>query len=188
MSYELTTLSFEQKDLSLAEHSILNILAFRANDDHECWPSIRSLIQNSSADRKTALKVIQSLIDKGLIKKTGEMKGKTRSVPVYKLTLSGPKNGTARKLSGPVFSASSPKNGTAKQSQKRDMEYKDLNINKNVDFQKKINQKTTPQHPPLTKEYKELLSKYYHGLKYPELQLTGNELTMAIALSKRKYD
>jgi DNA-binding MarR family transcriptional regulator len=80
MSYELTILSFEQKGLSLAEHSILNILAFRANEESECWPSINSLIENSSADRKTVIKILQSLSDKKLILKTGFFKGRSSCV------------------------------------------------------------------------------------------------------------
>ncbi len=163
MSYDLTTLSFAQKDLSLSEHSILNILAFRANENSECWPSIKSLIENSSADRKTVIKVIQSLIDKKLIIKTGEMKGRTKSVPVYKLTLSSPKNGTAKKLSSPVFSISSPKNGTTKQSQKRDMELKGVNDHKNLLANAvKIQKPKTSKHPkPTTFQ----LQEYSHGEK-----------------------
>lgn len=134
MSIELVNLSHKQKNLSLAEHSILNILAHRANDFSECWPSIKSLEESSSADRKTIIKVIQSLIDKKLIIKTGEMKGKTKSVPVYKLTLSSPKNGTALNLSSTTFSVSSPKNGTAKQSQKRDMERSYIKVKRKEDF------------------------------------------------------
>jgi DNA replication protein DnaD len=152
MSYELTTLSFEQKNLSLSEHSILNILAFRANENGECWPSVKSLIQNSSADRKTVIKSIQCLINKNLLKKTGELKGRTKSVPVYKLMLSSPKNGTCSDISSPVFSRSSPKNGTAKQSQKRDMELKDLNDHKNVVAHAISTSTSTSTPKPQTKE------------------------------------
>src|ERR1700738_3935745 len=122
MSSDLVNLSHKQKNISLAEHSILNIMAYRANIDSECWPSIKSLEESSSGDRKTIMKSIQSLIDKKLIIKTGEMKGKTKSVPVYKLTLSDTKSGTASKISSTTFSISSTKTGTAKQYQKRDME------------------------------------------------------------------
>ncbi len=122
MSIELVNLSLKVSGLSLAEHSILNILAIRADENGECFPSIKSLSENSSADRKTIMKVIDALIEKKLLIKTGEMKGRTKSVPVYKLLLSCTKNGTASIGSGTTFSGSSTKNGTAKQYQKRDME------------------------------------------------------------------
>ena len=122
MSLELTMLSLKQSGLSLSEHAVLNVLAIRANESNECWPSTKSLKESCSADRKTILKVIQSLTDKKLIIKTGEMKGRTLSVPVYKLTLRCPVIGIASKKAVPFLRVSSPKNGTAKQSQKRDME------------------------------------------------------------------
>lgn len=122
MSVELVNLSHKQKSLTAPEHSILNVLAYRANDDHECWPSVASLRESTSLDRKTILKSLANLIEKNLIHKTGQMMGKTKSTPVYKVNLSSPKNGTASKISSPNFSDSSPKNGTSKQSQIWDME------------------------------------------------------------------
>lgn len=122
MSIDLVNLSLKVSGLSLAEHAILNILAIRADEKGECWPSIKSLAENSSADRKTIMKVIDSLIEKKLLIKTGEMKGRTKSVPVYKLLLSGTKNGTALVGSGTTFSGSGTESGTTKQYQKRDME------------------------------------------------------------------
>lgn len=134
MSIDLVNLSLKQKNLSLAEHSILNILAYRADEKSECWPSITSLCESSSADRKTVIKVLQSLMDKNIIIKTGEMKGRTKSVPVYKLSLSSPVSGTARNLSSTTFSRSSTKSGTAKQYQKRYMERSDLKDQRKDDY------------------------------------------------------
>jgi pyocin large subunit-like protein len=110
------------KSLSSSQHSILNILAFRANDVHEAWPSIKSLSESSSLDRKTVIKVIQSLIDKNLINNTGKKAGKTKRVPVYKLNLNSPKSGTVQNLNSPNISGNSPNIGTVKQSQNWDME------------------------------------------------------------------
>jgi pyocin large subunit-like protein len=135
MSIELVNLSLIQKNLSSAEHSILNILAYRANDNsHECWPSAKSLCESTSLDKKTVYKCLLSLSDKNLIIKTGRMTGRTKSTPVYKLTLSAPKNGSAQKLSVPVFSGSTPKNGSAKRTQKRVMERSDLKDQRKGDF------------------------------------------------------
>lgn len=131
MSTALVNLSLKQKGLTSSEHSVLNILAYRANDDAQCWPSVASLCESTSLDRKTVLKCLSSLIDKKLIEKTGAMKGKTLSTPVYKLTLTSSTNiGTTQNLSSPNISASSPKNGTPKQSQNWDMERSYLNENR----------------------------------------------------------
>jgi pyocin large subunit-like protein len=120
MSIELVNLSFQQKNLTSSEHSILNVLCFRANDKNECWPSSKSLQESTSLDKKTVYKALVNLSNKGLIVKTGEMKGKTKSTPVYKISL--PNFGSAQNLSVPNFSASIPKNGSAKRTQKRVME------------------------------------------------------------------
>jgi len=123
MSIDLVNLSLKQKNLTSSEHSILNVLAFRADDiTHECWPSAKSLCESTSQDKKTIYKSLISLCEKNLIVKTGAMKGRTKSTPVYKLTLSVPKIGCAQKPSVPVFSASVPENGSAKHTQKRYME------------------------------------------------------------------
>ena len=122
MSIDLVNLSHKQKNLSSSEHSILNVMAHRANDNHECWPSANSLYESTSLDKKTIYKCLISLSEKNLIIKTGEMKGKTKSTPVYKLTLSLPKIGCAQKSSVPNISGSIPKNGSAKLTQKRYME------------------------------------------------------------------
>jgi|SRR5258707_13988723 pyocin large subunit-like protein len=142
MSTDLVNLSHKQKNLSLAEHSILNILAYRANDDGECWPSVASLVESSSADRKTVIKVLQSLSDKKLIFQTGKMAGRTKRVPVYKLNLNSPKNGTVQKINSTTFSDNSPKNGTIKQSQKRDMERSYLKDQRKRDFSNSEGPKT----------------------------------------------
>lgn len=167
MSIDLVNLSFVQKNLSSSEHSILNILSFRANDDYfECWPSIASLKESSSLDRKTILKVIQSLIDKKLIEKTGEMRGKTKSTPVFKVLLSSPKIGTAKNSSSPNFSGTCPNFGTSKQSQFWDMERSDLkgkrkdpNFSKNVTQEQKQEIKFYLENPKFSmpKKLKELV-------------------------------
>lgn len=96
MCIDLVNISHKVKGLSSSEHSILNVMAYRANDKtHECWPSSSSLSESTSQDKKTIYKCLISLSEKKLIFKTGEMKGKTKSTPVYKLTL--PENGYAQK-------------------------------------------------------------------------------------------
>jgi len=64
----------------------------------------------------------------------GKKAGKTKSVPVYKLNLSVPKNGSAQNSSVPVFSESIPKNGSAKRTQKRYMERSVIKDQRKEDF------------------------------------------------------
>lgn len=163
MSYNLTNLSLKQTDLTSSEQLILMILAHRANDENqECWPSIRSIVSDSKLDRKTVQSGLVSLEQKKLICKTGSMTGKTRRVPVYKLTLNDPKNGIASKTNDPVFPTNDPKNGIVKRSQKRDTEYKDLNDHKNaLSFAQEIqiqNQNRKPK--PGSEEYLTLIKRY----------------------------
>jgi GntR family transcriptional regulator len=103
MSYELQCLALKQKDLTSTQKSILFYLAFRANPQGECWPTIQTMALETNFDRKSILKIIQELINKNLIIKTNEKKGKTKRTSVYKLNLNSPKSGTISSLNSPKF-------------------------------------------------------------------------------------
>lgn len=123
MSIDLVNLSYKQKNLSSSEKSVLVRLAWHADiNSHECFPSIKSIAVDTSLNRKTVQQSLASLVEKNLIKATGEMKGRTKLIPVYKVTLNDPNTGTIKKSNDPVFSFNDPENGTIKRSQKRDME------------------------------------------------------------------
>lgn len=62
---------------------VLLSLADRASEDHVCYPSIARLVEDTEMDRKTVLKIIDELIEDGLIVDTGERKGRTKQVKVY---------------------------------------------------------------------------------------------------------
>lgn len=126
MSIDLVNLSYKQKNINSSEQSVLTRLSWHADINCECYPSIRSISVDTKLNRKTVQQSLVSLEEKKLIIKTGKMRGKTKSVPVYKLNLSDPNLGFAKKVSDPVFSISDPKIGTAKRSQKRYMERSDL--------------------------------------------------------------
>ena len=64
---------------------VLLSLADRAGEDHVCYPSIARLVEDTEMDRKTVLKIIDELIEDGLIVDTGERKGRTKQVKVYNL-------------------------------------------------------------------------------------------------------
>src|SRR5690606_31953883 len=96
-------------------------------------------------DKKTTQKALSSLIEKGLVQKTGEFKGKTKSTPVYKITLSIPKIGDAQNESIPNFPRSIPKNGYAKHTQNWYIEGSYTNNKKKEEISISKNLKTKPQ-------------------------------------------
>ena len=64
---------------------VLLSMADRASEDHTCFPSINRLASDCRMNRKTVLKIIAELIEDGLISDTGERKGRTKQVIVYRL-------------------------------------------------------------------------------------------------------
>ena len=64
---------------------VLLSLADRASEDHCAYPSVARLVEDTEMDRKTVLKIIDELIEDGLIIDTGERKGRTKQVKVYQL-------------------------------------------------------------------------------------------------------
>ncbi|SPL71953.1 helix-turn-helix domain-containing protein [Acinetobacter stercoris] len=64
---------------------VLLSLADRACEQHCAYPSMTRLVEDTEMDRKTVLKIIDELIEDGLIIDTGERKGKTKQVKVYQL-------------------------------------------------------------------------------------------------------
>lgn len=64
---------------------VLLSLADRAGEDHCCYPSMQRLERDTGLERKTVLKIISELIEDGFILDTGERKGNTKRVKVYRL-------------------------------------------------------------------------------------------------------
>lgn len=64
---------------------VLLSLSDRAGEDHQAYPSMSRLVEDTEMDRKTVLKIIDELIEDGLIIDTGERKGRTKQVKVYQL-------------------------------------------------------------------------------------------------------
>tara|TARA_B110000027_G_C16102953_1_gene293949 strand:- start:132 stop:848 length:717 start_codon:yes stop_codon:yes gene_type:complete len=103
---------------------ILVAMADYANEEGEAYPSIQTLNNKTSLNRKTIIAGLMQLESLGYLKNTGKKVGRTNSISVWQITnsveqsqkgdslVSSPKNGTS----------SSPKKGTPKQSQKRDIE------------------------------------------------------------------
>lgn len=97
---------------------VLVAMANLAGDGMTCWPSMQYLSNATCQDRKTVLEGIKRLREAGFIADTGDRKGATKSVVVYRL--SNPNNGTATAYeSAEEKDESDTEIGTAKQSQIR---------------------------------------------------------------------
>ena len=128
MSIDLVNLSFKQKDLTPAEKHILTILAFRANENLECWPSFKSIMHDSGYCRDTVNRCLSILREKQKIFDTGKRAGKTKSVIVYKIVINkqyDSQTALDRKQSDGAWKQSDSR--TAKQS---DGKYRKDHINK----------------------------------------------------------
>ena len=112
-------------ELSSTRKFVLVALADAADDHGVCYPSIAHIIEKTSLDRKTVLDCMAELKASGFITETGEMKGKTKQIPVVMLHLDkSTKNGTISCKANqtvPNFPPNSPV-FPPKQSQKRDTE------------------------------------------------------------------
>ena len=99
MSVEAINWALSQDIERSSEKFVLVVMANRCNDQWLCWPSISSIVEDTSQNRKTVQENLARLKNSGLICANGMRKGATGSVVVYAL--------------------SRPENGLSKQSQKR---------------------------------------------------------------------
>ncbi len=126
MSIYAVDWAFKQSAGASAMKFLLVAMANYADEEGYCYPSVWRLTQDTEQNRKTILKNISKLEKLNLVLDTGERKGPTRSVPVYRLLMaSGPKNGTPEQsqnrdtIAVPILTPSGPNLGR-KRSQKRD--------------------------------------------------------------------
>lgn len=61
---------FERRDLTAHQKLLLCYLAMRANSEAECWPSYATIARDCGISRRTAIKVVGELEDKGLLSRT----------------------------------------------------------------------------------------------------------------------
>lgn len=127
MSVEAITWALRQPITHSSAKFVLVVLANCASGaTQEAYPSIAYLAEATGQDRKTVVANLARLLEWGLIEDTGERRGTTRQIIVYRV-LSGPdlfatgaekrnrsENGTVPKTAGksPVFSGNSTENGT----------------------------------------------------------------------------
>jgi len=128
MSVDATRATWQltKAQVTQTEKMFLLSCADRAGETAECWPSIKRLCADTGMDRKTIISVRQSVMDKDLLEYTGNMEGRTKLIPVMRLTYvtqredeeaNSPKSGT-------VLNLNSTESGTVKQSRIRDTEPK----------------------------------------------------------------
>lgn len=83
----LANMSYEQKDLTPSEKHILLILCLRADSKTKsCFPSIRSLMNDSALSRAQVTRNLSELREKKKIIDIGRC-GKTKSIVVYKILI-----------------------------------------------------------------------------------------------------
>ncbi len=85
MSIDATNWAWNVSVKSSAQRLILLSLADRAGEDHRCYPSNKRLAEDTVLNIKTVQKVVNELIELGLIFDTGERKGHTKQVRVLQL-------------------------------------------------------------------------------------------------------
>ncbi|HCT7664187.1 TPA: helix-turn-helix domain-containing protein, partial [Klebsiella quasipneumoniae] len=118
--------------------AVLTWMADMCGADLCAFPSIPALAEATELDKKTVQSSLQYLVSIGLIEDTGERRGKTKQIPVYRLLgveesvaeiehtqkrehyqkrdrLNTPENGTVpctqKKQTIPFFPSNDPKNG-----------------------------------------------------------------------------
>lgn len=103
MSVEAITWALRQEAGHSSAKFVLVALANCADADGVCWPSIAYLCDTTEQNRKTVIDNLKRLREAGLIVQTGDMKGRTGLIPVYRLNVQ-----------------TNPKTGPFKRNQKRD--------------------------------------------------------------------
>lgn len=87
MSIELTTQSFNIKNLSQPEKHILMVLCFRANQHYEVYSTIELLSLNCTCSIKTVERALKKLRDFGYLSYTGKIAPKSKNIPIYRINL-----------------------------------------------------------------------------------------------------
>lgn len=111
MSVEAITWALSQPVKHSSAKFVLTVMANYADADFVCWPSAALLSEQTAQDRKTVLENMRRLRDLGYLEDTGERKGTTKQVVVYRLKK--PESGTVITSPTPASPASNDtENGT----------------------------------------------------------------------------
>lgn len=105
------TWAYGQKMKSSVKFVLVTLCNY-ADAEGRLWPSLADLVEKTCLDRKTVIAAVGALEEAGLLADTGERKGKTRQVKVYRIAVKdaekgSPEGGQKRKASEggivPVF-------------------------------------------------------------------------------------
>jgi hypothetical protein len=88
MSIEAMLWAFKQSLDRSAEKLVLLELSNHAGTDNTAWPSLVRLCEKTNLNRKTVISALDGLEGKQLISDTGERKGISSQIKVYRLNLS----------------------------------------------------------------------------------------------------
>lgn len=122
MSIRALTWAFDQDVKPATKKLTLIAMSDFANDQNECYPSVETLTNKTSLNRKTVMKNIAELVADGTLEDTGKRVGSTQQVKIYRININSPKNGTVPKTEQSRFYQSKSPVFTIKESQKRDTE------------------------------------------------------------------
>ena len=126
MSLDATIWAWKQA-LKPAEKLILLSMCDRCGEDFTGWPSQKRLEKDTGLNIKTIKKSIKSMCESGILSDTGNRKGRTSSVIIYKINVNNireasPKTDSLEKEASPILPISKPKNGLTKLAQNRAIE------------------------------------------------------------------
>ena len=120
MSVSALTWAFAQ-EVSPTTKLVLLALADYANENLEAYPSVAALKTKTCLNRKSIFLALERLKQIGLIEPTGERKGTTKQIHIYRLKASLNRN-SSEIGTVPKTDRKSPKNGPLKESLNRDTE------------------------------------------------------------------
>lgn len=98
MSLDATVWAWKQKVTSTQKLVLLS-LADRAGENHDCWPSIDRIVDNTGLNRKTVMKAIKDMVELDLIHSQKKAFGRSNTytligVMEHTRTSNSPKKGT----------------------------------------------------------------------------------------------
>lgn len=115
MSTDAITWAFKVSGIKSSMKFVLLALADNADAEGMAWPSVASIVEKTSLDRKTVLKALDCLEECGFLEDSGLRKGTTKQIKIFRLCMeklsteeyqnrNSSKNGTV-----PFFREKSPK-------------------------------------------------------------------------------
>jgi hypothetical protein len=110
VSNEAITWALEQPVAKSSAKFVLVVMANLAGDNMTCWPSYRHLTDATAQDVKTVQAGLRRLREEGFISDTGERKGSTGQVIVYRLNTPA-FGGVTPPAKTPEIPGNTPKNG-----------------------------------------------------------------------------